>query len=243
MLSKVRLFSLPPFHLDRTLPSSVGSALDVTTLIDFLPSYLYPRNERIIDQWGIAGFSLGGHSTWIAAKAGGAPLVIDNYWPPADLLAVDPRLEIVIPIVGCPDYLSLMSDRATRRGVDASDPTYFPPSLVAYVRQYDPVAALSPSSHNTHTAHSTSFNAAQTASTSSTHPVASNPFLGKKILAIAGGKDPLVPWQFSAPFFEQLLYVGSDGVKENFIDEDAAHEWTEAMGERMAQFVERWCLL
>jgi hypothetical protein len=58
---------LPRRHLT-ALP--VGSALDVSTLVDFLPAYLYPRNERTVEQWGVAGFSLGGHSTWIAAKNG-----------------------------------------------------------------------------------------------------------------------------------------------------------------------------
>jgi hypothetical protein len=139
-------------------------------------------------------------------------------------------LEIVVPVVGCPDYLGLMRDRAARMGLDATgtatamdDATYpcFPPALVSHVRKHDPVAVYS--------------------SSPDIHP-APNPFLGKKILAIAGGKDPLVPWRFSAPFFDALLDVGGDGVKESFVDELAAHEWTDAMGDRMALFVERWCL-
>lgn len=52
------------------LPWLVGTAQDVSLIADFLPSYLYPSNERTIGQWSVAGFSLGGHSTWIALKNG-----------------------------------------------------------------------------------------------------------------------------------------------------------------------------
>ena len=47
-----------------------GTAKDVSYLIDFLPAYLFPNNERPIDQWLIAGKSLGGHATWIALTHG-----------------------------------------------------------------------------------------------------------------------------------------------------------------------------
>jgi len=47
-----------------------GTAQDVSYLIDFLPSFLYPNDERTIVEWGVAGISLGGHSTWIALARG-----------------------------------------------------------------------------------------------------------------------------------------------------------------------------
>jgi hypothetical protein len=40
-----------------------------------------------------------------------------------------------------------------------------------------------------------------------------NPFFGKKILVLAGGKDELVPWVFSESFVEQIE-VGEEGVKK-----------------------------
>lgn len=49
---------------------TAGTARDVSFLIDFLPAYLFPNNERTIVEWGVAGKSLGGHSTWIALKQG-----------------------------------------------------------------------------------------------------------------------------------------------------------------------------
>lgn len=111
-----------------------------------------------------------------------------------------------------------MTDRATRRNIDSSSPAYFPPSLVQYIQKHDPIAALpSPPVNNV------------------------NPFLHKRILAISGGKDELVPWRFSQDFWERLD-VGVDGVKDNFMDEDAGHEWTEKMGDRVAEFVQKHCL-
>ena len=41
-----------------------GTARDVSTLIDYLPSYLFPDDDREIIDWGVAGVSLGGHAVW-----------------------------------------------------------------------------------------------------------------------------------------------------------------------------------
>ena len=54
-----------------------GTAQDVSFLIDFLPSYLFPNDERTISQWICAGKSLGGHSTWIVLKNGTMVLYIE----------------------------------------------------------------------------------------------------------------------------------------------------------------------
>ncbi|CAG8759931.1 16556_t:CDS:2, partial [Acaulospora colombiana] len=62
--SRIPSSTLPPL----TNLCAVGTAQDVSTLIDFLPSYLFPAQEKEIEQWALAGFSLGGHSTWIALK-------------------------------------------------------------------------------------------------------------------------------------------------------------------------------
>ncbi|KAJ8481398.1 hypothetical protein ONZ51_g6024 [Trametes cubensis] len=80
-----------------------GTANDVSFLIDFLPAYLYPNDERTVVRWGVAGVSLGGHSTWITLKN-------------------DPRVTFGIPIIGCPDYLTLMSERAAQSKVPVAPP-------------------------------------------------------------------------------------------------------------------------
>jgi len=95
-----------------------GTARDITFLIDFLPAYLYPSDERTISTWGVAGISLGGHSTWIS-------------------LSSDPRVKIGIPIIGCPDFLALMKGRAMKYSLPIAPP-YLPASLLSYIHQHDP---------------------------------------------------------------------------------------------------------
>ena len=58
------------FFTPSTHVLSAGTAQDVSYLIDFLPSYLFPSNERPIAQWLIGGKSLGGHATWISFTHG-----------------------------------------------------------------------------------------------------------------------------------------------------------------------------
>ena len=47
-----------------------GTSRDVSFLIDFLPSYLYPSGERTISQWFVGGMSLGGHTAWYTLRHG-----------------------------------------------------------------------------------------------------------------------------------------------------------------------------
>ena len=48
----------------------VGAVKDVSFLIDVLPAYLFPNDERFIGECVLAGFSLGGHATWLALRHG-----------------------------------------------------------------------------------------------------------------------------------------------------------------------------
>lgn len=63
-----------------------------------------------------------------------------------------------------------------------------------------------------------------------------NPFLGKKILVLAGGKDELVPWAFSETFVEGIQ-VGEEGVKTVVVYPSVGHEFTTPMAEDVANFV------
>lgn len=89
--------------------------------MDHISSHLYPMGERNIVEWGIAGYSLGGHSTWIA-------------------LAREPRLRIGIPIVGCPDYAKLIAHRAQTTDLPFAPP-YYPEHLMSYVDKHDPASS------------------------------------------------------------------------------------------------------
>jgi len=85
-----------------------GTAQEVSFLIDFLPSYLFPNGERTIDTWAVAGVSLGGHSTWHCLKDGAYESATSAYRgvhsPLMGALVAsknkDPRVTIGIPIIG-----------------------------------------------------------------------------------------------------------------------------------------------
>ncbi|BFZ53266.1 hypothetical protein PYCC9005_000289 [Savitreella phatthalungensis] len=79
-------------HAEDMHSIQVGTAQDCSLLIDYLPSYLFPRGQRRIVEWACAGISLGGHATW---------LVLSN----------EPRVRVGCPIIGCPDFLELMQRR------------------------------------------------------------------------------------------------------------------------------------
>ncbi|THH02614.1 hypothetical protein EW026_g333 [Hermanssonia centrifuga] len=152
----------------------VGTAKDVSYLIDFLPSYIFPSGEAEVVQWSVGGISLGGHASWI-------------------VLRQEPRITLGIPIIGCPDYLKLISGRAKESEIPF-EPPYIPKTFLSYIQQHDPAQA------------------------SYTISEASNPFLGKKILVLSGADDPLVQWSCSQEFVENLQCT-PDMVKEmaNFV--------------------------
>lgn len=47
-----------------------GTTKDLSFLIDFLPSVLFPNDERVITEYYVMGISLGGHSSWAALAHG-----------------------------------------------------------------------------------------------------------------------------------------------------------------------------
>ncbi|KAJ7178722.1 Alpha/Beta hydrolase protein [Mycena crocata] len=186
-------FKENPKHVHDMYAIHVGTAKDVSFLIDFIPSYLFPMGERNIVEWGVAGVSLGGHSAWIAA-------------------ATDPRVKIVIPIIGCPDYLGLMEPRAKAQGISVAPP-HFPEGLVKVIRAASPTALPYTSNGN------------------------ENPFMGKHVLVLAGGSDPLVPWTASQAFVNGLE-VGP-GTKEYVVFDGVAHEVPPQMVEAVVAYILR----
>ncbi|KAJ6460411.1 Alpha/Beta hydrolase protein [Mycena vitilis] len=96
-------------HVQDMYAIYTGTAQDVSFVMDFLESYLFPMGQRRIVEWGVAGISLGGHSAWTLAGR-------------------EERIKLAIPIIGCPDYLGLMRGRAAQRGI-AIEPPHFPESL------------------------------------------------------------------------------------------------------------------
>jgi len=179
-----------------------GTAQDVSFLIDFLPSYLYPLGGRSIDTWAVAGISLGGHSTWTCLRN-------------------DSRISIGIPIIGCPDFLKLMSKRAIDNGLPFGPPT-FPDSLLQFIKSTDPAASTPDITSSLKDA---------------------NPFVDKRILVLSGGADKMVPWEASKAFVEALhVDANRGGVKQVFVQDGVGHECTQEMTSRLAAFVRDFAL-
>ncbi|KAL0579990.1 hypothetical protein V5O48_001993 [Marasmius crinis-equi] len=182
-----------PNHAIDMYSIQTGTARDVTYLIDFLPAYLFPHGNVTIAEWGVAGKSLGGHSAWI-------------------LLSQEPRISFGIPIIGCPDFMGLMTERAEKFGISLEDSEYLPDSIASVIRESDPIT--------------TPFHRSDS----------SNPFWGKKVLVLSGGSDPLVPWRASEYFVDQLK-VGEKGLLKTFVEPEAGHEFTKEMQQKMIDFL------
>lgn len=129
-------------------------------------------------------------------------------------LSSEPRLKVGIPIIGCPNFTKLISQRAESSGIPFKPP-YYPDSLRAYVDANDPAQR--------------SYRAKD----------GSNPFLGRKILVLSGAKDTLVPWVASVEFV-QNLEVGEEGIKRFLLEESAGHECTPRMQQEAGLFVNEW---
>ena len=126
----------------------------------------------------------------------------------------EPRLSVGIPIIGCTDYLALIGGRAKASGLQLGPPI-LPDSLLEVIKRESPVCAPA---------------------------TGRNPFFGKKILVLAGGKDELVPWKFSESFVERIE-VGKEGVKRVLVYPDVGHVVTPSMEEEVGNFVwEEGCL-
>jgi pimeloyl-ACP methyl ester carboxylesterase len=179
-----------------------GTTSDVRNLIDFIPAYLFPAGEKQIEEFWVTGISLGGHVSYLA-------------------LTHEPRITLGIPIIGCPDYHTLLSRRIASgppaSGQTTLAPPVFPDSLAALIKRTDPV--------------NSNYNLLE-----SEGGAEKNPFWGKKILVLGGADDKLVPASIGRPFFEKLQ-VGPQGFKEEWIEEGCGHVCSPAMIERAGKFL------
>ncbi|TFK98673.1 Alpha/Beta hydrolase protein [Pterulicium gracile] len=105
-----------PTHAPDMYSIVLGSAHDVSMLIDLLPCYLLPHtlNRQIVD-WGVSGVSLGGHTAWV-------------------LMAREPRLSHAVIVIGCPSYSKLVTDRCISSGYPQVAP-YLPQSFLDLVQR------------------------------------------------------------------------------------------------------------
>ncbi|TVY21453.1 hypothetical protein LARI1_G000587 [Lachnellula arida] len=212
-----------------------GTALDTSLLIDHLGSYVFNEPDSPpIEQHMVMGVSLGGHAAW-------------------QVLFNDPRVMAGVVIVGCPDYMRIMTDRArlSKRSTytqDNLEPTFlsspdFPQSLITACSNHDPKALLfgtspipiptnsSPSPPSPHP-HLLSSSEQQRL-----RPILNAKLKGKRILVCSGGADNLVPYHCSEPFLRFLKhatgkggwYADGDVVVEDQVYEGVGHTYSEGM--------------
>ncbi|EED14136.1 conserved hypothetical protein [Talaromyces stipitatus ATCC 10500] len=218
-----------------------GTAQDVSTLIDFLPAYIFPTSQHSITAHFALGISLGGHTTWLT-------------------LVHEPRITTGIIIVGMPDYISLMTDRARlsklsswfqpsneEPGSQFLGSRHFPSSLLEVVLKRDPAAFLMVSIPDDLPEEEYDVRAVGVI----------NRYLGRKrILCLSGEDDKLVPYRFTESFMKWLMrhsISGSTAVMgggkgpvkkadvylEDTVYECTGHEFTEAMMSDALQFIHK----
>ncbi|KAL1627344.1 hypothetical protein SLS54_002268 [Diplodia seriata] len=211
-----------PRHAQDMFSIYHGTAIDTSLLLTYLPAYITPQ----ITQNLVLGISLGGHSTWLVALQ-------------------DPRITTAVSIIGCPDYTSLMVQRAEKSKLQtwtSSDPpgsrfigsADFPQALVDAVSLYDPAGLLMRGIANPE---------APTASEKQELGAKLKSRLrGKRILNLSGGADKLVPYTCGEQFLNFLkTSVKEDSALglelEDLIFNDVGHETTPAMAERAVNFI------
>ncbi len=106
-----------PTHAADMYGLMVGTATDLSLLLDFLPARLGLSVQRV----GVTGVSLGGHVTLMA-------------------LGLDPRFTAGAAFIGSGDYLALKRQRHLREEFRAlAWDEFYNPGLAAAVERFDPV--------------------------------------------------------------------------------------------------------
>ncbi|KAL9122064.1 MAG: hypothetical protein Q9187_001378 [Circinaria calcarea] len=183
----------------------------------------------------VLGISLGGHAAW-------------------HCILHDPRITTAVIVIGCPDYVSLMSDRARlskRKTWTKSDPpgatfldsTDFPDSLVKAVEKYDPAGLLldkvSARSNENYGRRPSEEEKKRLM------PLMRSTLQGKRILNLSGKVDKLVPYKCGELFIKWLENATApngwfcDGglVFEDIVFEGVGHEMSPAMLTEALRFI------
>ena len=212
-----------------------GTAMDTSHLINYITSYVFPASEHLIVNHLVLGISLGGHAAW-------------------HCIMHDPRITTAIVIIGCPDYVRLMSDRARLSKLATwtnTDPpgssflgsTDFPKGLVEAVMRYDPAGLLL--GELTSRTDGTYDRDPTASEQEKLLPLMKMSLQGKRILNIAGGADKLVPYKCAEPLLRWLRNaIESDGwfnegrvVLEDIVFDGVGHHVSPGMVGEAHRFV------
>ncbi|KAH7148395.1 Alpha/Beta hydrolase protein [Dactylonectria macrodidyma] len=155
-----------------------GGCADMRGLMDLVAGYL----GRDVDAHMCLGWSLGGHSAWQA-------------W------VGEERIDAAVAVVGCPDFMGLMEDRASSTGLEYGasflGSKYFPPDVVATCLAQDPKAVLFGTS-------AVPPAPLMTSERSRLRPLLDSRVRGKRLLLCSGAEDTLVPYANGKPVIDAL---------------------------------------
>jgi len=212
-----------------------GTATDTSHLLTYISSYIFPTTTHTITTNIVLGVSLGGHAAW-------------------HCITHDPRIITAIIIIGCPDYIRLMTDRARLSKLDSwtkSSPPGsqflgsrgFPKGLIEAVEKYDPAGLLL--GEITSRRDEVSTHAPTDLEKKRLMPLMKSSLYGKRILNMAGGADKLVPYKCSEPFLSWLKDAtapngwlgGGNVVLEDIVFDGVGHEMSPGMVNQVHRFV------
>jgi pimeloyl-ACP methyl ester carboxylesterase len=208
--------------------------MDTSLLLEYLPAYAFPLDEKQITTNLVLGVSLGGHAAWHCVMN-------------------DSRISAAVIVVGCPDYMALMGDRARRTKLKtwtSSEPagsefwgsSDFPTSLVRAVQLYDPASLLI---SELDVKDEDRLGDPSTAEKERLRPIMESRLAGRKILTLSGGADQLVPYSCGEPFLKFLKnaiapgswFSGQGTYLEDVVFDGIAHEFTSTMKGRAISFI------
>ncbi|KAH6874772.1 hypothetical protein B0T10DRAFT_498523 [Thelonectria olida] len=196
-----------------------GGVADMGGLMDLVAGYL----GRRVDGHVCLGWSLGGHSAWQA-------------W------VGEERIDAAVAVVGCPDFMGLMSDRAKfaklEYGASFLKSAYFPPDLITACLAYDPKALL----FGTSPVPSRPLSPAEQRDL---HVLLNARIRSKRLLLCSGAEDELVPYANTKALADVLKdAVGEDGwyedgrvVIEDRVYEGVGHRFSKDMVDDAVRFL------
>ncbi|CZR59889.1 uncharacterized protein PAC_09783 [Phialocephala subalpina] len=203
-----------------------GTAIDTSLLIDHLAAYIFHGPDGpVIDQHFALGISLGGHAAW-------------------QVLFNEPRVTAAVVIIGCPDYMRMMTDRArlskletytASGGSSFLGSADFPKALISSCEKGDPKAMLFGTSE---------INASPSGEEQKKlRELLDSKLTSKRVLVCSGRDDKLVPYHCSEPFLTFLKQATSGWYKdggvyvEDKVYSGVGHAYSEGMAKDTTRFV------
>ncbi|KAE9378102.1 hypothetical protein N431DRAFT_541661 [Stipitochalara longipes BDJ] len=203
-----------------------GTALDTSLLIDHLGSFIcLGPDAPTINQHLVLGISLGGHAAW-------------------QVFLHEPRVTAAVVIIGCPDYMRVMTDRAqlskletykSSNGARFLGSEDFPKALISSVKKWDPRGLLFGTSEiNPNPSEKEQVRLRQ---------ILNSKIKGKQILVCSGGDDKLVPYHCTEPFMKFLKNATSGWYQEGnvYVEDNVysgiGHAYSEDMVKDTTRFV------